>query len=88
MRLTYLAQAWREPRSFTTRYATLLTGLSAQQRRARLAKVAEAIAHPAIPEAERHHLYVHIHHGHWQGTHKCTGDRRYLLCHMPTGNRG
>ena len=36
VRLTYLAQAWREPRSFTTRYATLLAGLTAQQRRARL----------------------------------------------------
>jgi hypothetical protein len=29
----------------------------AQQRRARLANVAEAIVHPAIPEEERHHLY-------------------------------
>ena len=62
VRLTYLAQAWREPCSFTTRYATLLAGLSAQERRARLlARVAEAIAHPAIPEEERHHLYVTIH---------------------------
>ena len=42
------AQAWREPRSLTTRYATLLAGLTAQQRRARLARVAEAIVHPAI----------------------------------------
>jgi len=67
----------------------LVTGLSAQQRRARLAKVAEAIAHPAIPEAERHHLYIHIlHHGHWQGNHKCTGDRRYCAtCLQETGDR-
>ena len=60
VRLTYLAQAWREPRSLATRYATLLAGLTAQQRRARLARVAEAIVHPAIPEEERHHLYVNI----------------------------
>ena len=55
VRLTYLAQAWHEPRSFTTRHATLLAGLSAQERRARLARVAEteALAHPAIPEEER-----------------------------------
>ena len=70
------------------RYAALLTGLSAQQRRARLAKVAEAIAHPVIPEAERHHLYVHIHHGQWQGTHKCTGDQRYCAtCLQETGDK-
>ena len=64
MRHTYLAQAWQEPRSVTTRYDTLLSGLSAQERRARLARAAEAIAHPAIPVEERHHLYVNIHHGH------------------------
>ena len=57
-RRTYLAQAWREPRSFTERYGALLTGLSAQERRARLARVAKAITHPAIPEEERHHLHV------------------------------
>ena len=62
VRLTYLAQAWQEPRTFTTRHATLLAGLSAQERRARLARVAEALAHPAIPGEERHHLYVNIHH--------------------------
>ena len=28
VRQTYLAQAWREPRSFTTRYAALLNGLT------------------------------------------------------------
>ena len=76
-RRTYLAQAWREPRSFTARYGALLAGLSAQERRARLAKAAKAIAHPAVPEEERHHLYVNIHHGHWQGGNKCKGDQRY-----------
>ena len=70
-RRTYLARAWREPRSFAERYGALLTGLSAQERRARLAKVAKAIMHPAIPEEERHHLYVNIHHGHLQGANKC-----------------
>ena len=87
-RLTYLAQAWREPRSFTARYHTLLAGLSAQERRARLDRVADAIAHPAIPEEERHHLYVNIHHGHWQGVNKCKGDQRYCAtCLRATGVR-
>ena len=54
--------------------------------RARLARVAEALAHPAIPEEERHHLYVTIHHGHWQGNHKCKGDQRYCAtCLLQTG---
>ena len=67
VRQTLLAQTWREPRSFTTRYATLFEGLSTQERCARLRRVAEALTHPAIPEVERHHLYVTMHHGHWQG---------------------
>ena len=79
VRQTLLAQAWREPRSFTTRYATLFAGLSTrslslylstQERSARLRRVAEALTHPAIPEEERHHLYVTMHHGHWQGGNK------------------
>ena len=85
-RHTCLAQAWQEPRSFTTRFDTLLSGLSAQERRARLARVAEAIAHPVIPEEERHHLYVNIHHGHWQGANKCKGDQRFCAtCLQTTG---
>jgi len=75
VRQTYLAQAWREPRSFTTRYKALLDGLSTQERHARLARVAAALTHPAIPEEERHHLYVTIHHGHWQGGNKGKGDQ-------------
>ena len=77
----------REPRSFTARYGALLDGLSAQERRARLAKVAKAITHPAIPEEERHHLYVNIHHGHLQGANKCKGDQRYCATCLQTRNR-
>jgi hypothetical protein len=68
VRLTYLAQAWREPRSFTTRYATLLAGLSVQQ--------SAVPAWPVSPRRSRTPpspsrsaitcLYVNIHHGHWQ----------------------
>ena len=78
VRQTLLAQAWVEPRSFTTRYAPLLAGLSSAERRSRLAQIAEAVAHPVIPERERHHLYVTMHHGHWQGAKKCKGD--HALC--------
>ena len=79
-RETYLAQAWREPRSFTTRYAALLDGLSDPERRARLTRVAEALTHPAIPEEERHNLYVTMHHGHWQAANKCRGKSDQHLC--------
>jgi len=64
VRQTLLTQAWREPRSFTTRYATLFADLSTQERSARLRRVAAALTHPAIPEVERHHLYITMHHGH------------------------
>jgi hypothetical protein len=62
------------------RYATLLDGLSGPERRARLACVAEALTHPAIPEEERHHQYVTMHHGHWQGANKCRGKGDQHLC--------
>ena len=80
VRQTLLAQAWREPRSFTTRYATLFAGLSTQERSTRLRRVAAALTHPAIPEVERHHLYVTIHHGHWQGGIKLRGGGERHLC--------
>ena len=79
-RETYLAQAWQEPRSFTDRYAALLHGLSDPERHTRLARLAEALMHPAIPEEERHHLYVTMHHGHMQGANKCRGKGDQHLC--------
>ena len=39
VRQTLLAQTWREPRSFTTRYATLFEGLSTQERSAQSSNV-------------------------------------------------
>ena len=88
VRQTLLAQTWREPRSFTTRYATLFEGLSTQERSARLRRVAEALTHPAIPEVERHHLYVTMHHGHWQGGIKLRdrGDQRLCATCLRAGD--
>ena len=87
VRQTLLAQAWREPRSFNTRYAALFAGLSTPERSARLRKVATALTHPAIPEVERHHLYVTMHHGHWQGgiKHKGGGDQRLCATCLQAG---
>ena len=87
VRQTLLAQAWREPRSFNTRYAALFAGLSSPERSARLRKVATALTHPAIPEVERHHLYVTMHHGHWQGgvKHKGGGDQRLCATCLQAG---
>ena len=88
VRQTLLAQTWREPRSFTTRYATLFEGLSTQERSARLRRVAEALTHPAIPDVERHHLYVTMHHGHWQGGIKLRdrGDQRLCATCLRAGD--
>ena len=77
-RMTYLAQSWTEPRSFATRYADMFDGLSQTQRLARLGEVAGALTHWALPEQERHHLCVTMHHGHFQGAVKRKGDQ--ALC--------
>ena len=62
-------------RSLTQRYAPALAGLTAGQRWRLLARLALGICHPAIPEAERHHLWVTVQHGHWQGTQKCKAQK-------------
>ena len=77
-RLTYLAQSWSEPRSFATRYAPMFAGLSQAQRLTRLGEIAGALTHWALPEEERHHLCVTMHHGHFQGAAKRKGD--HALC--------
>ena len=68
-------------RSLTQRYAPALAGLTAGQRWRLLARIALGICHPAIPEAERHHLWVTVQHGHWQGTQKCKAQKcKKALC--------
>ena len=75
-RLTYLAQSWAEPRSFATRYAPMFAGLSQIQRLTRLSDIASALTHWALPEQERHHLCVTMHHGHFEGANKQKGDKK------------
>ena len=49
---------WAEPRSLRQRYGAILDGLTHSQRKNLLADLAKGMAHPVIPEEERHHLYV------------------------------
>ena len=44
-----------------------------------LSRVARATSE-TIPEDERHHLYVTMHHGHWQGGNKHKGGGDQHLC--------
>ena len=87
VRQTYLARDWVEPRSLTQRYAPALAGLTAAQRWRLLSRLAIGISHPAIPEAERHHLWVTIHHGHRQGANKCKGDKALCARCLQRGDR-
>ena len=52
-----------------------------------LTPLAIGISHPAIPEAERHHLWVTIHHGHRQGANKCKGDKALCARCLQRGDR-
>jgi hypothetical protein len=56
----------------------MFAGLSMTQRLGRLSEIADALTHWALPEQERQHLCVTMHHGHFEGAHKQKGDR--ALC--------
>ena len=86
-RLTYLAQSWAEPRSFATRYAPMFAGLSQIQRLTRLSDIASALTHWALPEQERHHLCVTMHHGHFEGANKQKGDKALCARCLARGDR-
>ena len=68
-----LGKKYHEPRVFDgqdARYAAMVAGLGAEARRKRLADIAAGITHSAIPQEERHHLTITMHHGHLEGA-KC-----------------
>ena len=87
VRRTYLAREYAEPRSLSTRYADALAGLTPQQRSRLLADLAAAATHWAIPEEERHHLLITIHHGHLQGGNKCKADRKWCARCLKAGDQ-
>ena len=72
---TYAAQGYKVPRVFDgpdARYSSLLSGAGDPQRL--MAAMAEGICCPAIPQEERHHLFITMHHGHAEGSVKCSGE--------------
>ena len=87
VRRTYLAHEWAEPRSLHARYADALADLTPQQRSRLLADLAAATTHWAIPEEERHHFLITVHHGHLQGGNKCKGDHKWCARCLKTGHR-
>ena len=89
VRLTLIALAYAEPRVFAQggRLASLLVGLSQEQRRRRLAAIAGGMKHSVIPQEESHHLYVTVHHGHLQGQMKCRGDKGLCARCLQRGDR-
>ena len=89
VRDTYAAQAWVSPRVFATggRYAYMVEGLSAGERRKRIRSIAEGMRHQSIPPQEAHHMCVTMHHGHWLGGQKCKGDQALCAQCLRTGTR-
>ena len=87
VRQTYLAHEYAEPRSLSTRYATTLADLTPQQRSRLPADLAAATTHWAIPEVERRHLLITVHHGHLQGGDKCKGDHRWCATCLKAGDK-
>jgi len=87
VRQTYLAHEWAEPRSLRERYADALADLTPQQRSRLLTDLAAAATHWAIPEEERRHFLITVHHGHLQGGNKCKGDHRWCARCLKAGHK-
>ena len=49
--------------------------------------MAAATTHWAIPDVERRHLLITVHHGHLQGGDKCKGDRRWCATCLKAGDK-
>ena len=49
--------------------------------------MAAATTHWAIPDVERRHLLITVHHGHLQGGDKCKGDRRWCATCLKAGDQ-
>jgi len=64
------------------------TSPPSRQQRSRLpADLAAATTHWAIPDVERCHLLITVHHGHLQGGDKCKGDRRWCATCLKAGDQ-
>ena len=61
--------------------------LTPQQRSRLPADLAAATTHWAIPDVERRHLLITVHHGHLQGGDKCKGDRRWCATCLKAGDQ-
>ena len=72
-----LAEKWQMPRVFEPggRHAAMLAGLTGEERRARVGRIAKGLGHWAIPQDEALHLSATVHSSLMIGGMKCSGEK-------------
>ena len=89
VRAMLLAEKWQMPRVFEPggRHEAMLAGLTEEEKRARVGKIAKGLGHWAIPQEEALHLCETVHSGLMIGAQKCSGDKAMCAHCLKNGKR-
>ena len=89
VRAMLLAEQWQMPRVFEPggRHAAMLAGLTEEEKRARVGKIAKGLGHWAIPQEEALHLCETVHSGLMVGAQKCSGEKAMCAHCLKNGKR-
>ena len=89
VRAMLLAEQWQMPRVFEPggRHAAMLAGLTEEEKRARVGKIAKGLGHWAIPQEEALHLCETVHSGLMIGALKCSGGKAMCAHCLKNGKR-
>ena len=89
VRAMLLAEKWQMPRVFEPggRHEAMLAGLTEEEKRARVGKIARGLGHWAIPQEEALHLCETVHSGLMIGAQKCSGDKALCAHCLKNGKR-
>ena len=84
-----LAEKWQMPRVFEPggRHAAMLAGLTGEERRARVGRIAKGLGHWAIPQDEALHLSATVHSSLMIGGMKCSGEKGMCAHCLKNGMR-
>ena len=89
VRAMLLAEKWQMPRVFEPggRHAAMLAGLTGEERRARVGRIAKGLGHWAIPQDEALHLSATVHSSLMIGGMKCSGEKGMCAHCLKNGMR-
>ena len=84
-----VAEKWQMPRVFEPggRHAAMLAGLTGEERRARVGRIAKGLGHWAIPQDEALHLSATVHSSLMIGGMKCSGEKAMCAHCLKNGMR-